>query len=971
MLAVAHIPLTNFQVPLEEVVLGLVTGLTYALLAVGLVMVYKTSRVLNFAHGEMGALAAGLIPWLVIRHRVPYWGALALALVVAAAAGAFTEVVVIRHLARAARLIVMVATIGVSQLFFALGLFIPRNSLGSAIYPTPFHAVLTVGSLRLTSGPLLIVVAAPIVVAAVMAFFRLTNTGLASRAAAENEDAAALAGVRVRRVSLVVWTIAGVLAGVTAILTGPTRPLASSVALGPGLLTRALAGAAIGGLASLPGAFAGGLALGVIETLVQWNYPTGGTTEVTVLVLIAASLLLRRRLGPRARGGEASAWSLAGVLHSLEPAVARLPRVRWARAVGLPAIVLTGALIALPMTNGQRVLLSSVALFALMGLSLVVLTGFAGQVSLGQFAFVGLGAMVGGRVHDLGYPAWMAILYATAAGGVVALLIGIPSLRIRGLFLAVPTLAFAVAMPTWLYGQHWLVHVVGSDTSLELPRPHWLGIDFQQELHYYWLCLAALVVVATLVHWLGRSGIGRAMKAVRDNEPAASTLSVPPRRIKLTAFVIAGMIAAFAGYFYGGLLVSFSDPKTFAPELSTVLVALVILGGATTVSGAVLGALWIMGLGYVLAPILPNVLGPYISLVVGGLGLLLAILTFPGGIAQLLFDLRDRAVRRFGGVGPVTAGPVKAPVEGAGGATPSPPATPPARPGPAPPGSLARVRLDRAPPDAVGVMLEAVDIVVRFGGIVAVDGVSLNATPGQIVGIVGPNGAGKTTLFDVLSGQRQPDSGGVLLDGTDITALRPEQRARLGVGRTFQQARLFDGLRLTEALEVALEGDEPSEVVPSLLGLPPSRRAERRKALRADEIVDLLGLGPYAARYVSELSTGVRRITELGCMIALGARVLLLDEPTAGIAQREVESFRPLLLEIRRHLGATVVLIEHDLPLITGLADHLYVLASGRVIAHGEPRSLRDDPRVVAAYLGTDERVIRRSGAPAVAGVGR
>src|SRR5207248_6356647 len=185
-IAVAHIPFTHFQVPLEEVVLGLVTGLTYALLGVGLVLVYKTSRVLNFAHGEMGALGAGLMPWLVIRHGVPYGIALALALAVAAVAGAFTEVVVMRKLARSSRLIVMVATIGMSQLFFALGLFIPKNSLGSAVFPTPFHAVVTVGSLRLTSGPLLILLTVPIVTAGLVAFFRFTRIGLASRAAAEN-----------------------------------------------------------------------------------------------------------------------------------------------------------------------------------------------------------------------------------------------------------------------------------------------------------------------------------------------------------------------------------------------------------------------------------------------------------------------------------------------------------------------------------------------------------------------------------------------------------------------------------------------------------------------------------------------------------------------------------------------------------------------------------------------------------------
>jgi ABC-type branched-subunit amino acid transport system ATPase component len=398
------------------------------------------------------------------------------------------------------------------------------------------------------------------------------------------------------------------------------------------------------------------------------------------------------------------------------------------------------------------------------------------------------------------------------------------------------------------------------------------------------------------------------------------------------------MIAAFAGYLYGGLLVSFAQPNTFSPEYSLVLVALVILGGVTTVTGAIAGAVYIEGLAYFVGPLLPGVLGPYVALVVGGVGLLVAVIMFPGGIAQVLFDIRDRVIRRWGVLDD--------------------------REQPADANVPVRPRLEPAT-DPVPPALEASGIVVRFGGIVAVDGVDLRVDAGQIVGLVGPNGAGKTTLFDVLSGQQRASEGRVLLDGDDITDLRPEARARLGVGRTFQQARLFDGLLLTEAFEVALEREDPSEVVPSLLSLPPARESERRKALRADEIVDLLGLGPFAGRYVSELSTGVRRIAELGCMIALGARVLLLDEPTAGIAQREVEAFRPVLDDIRRHLGATVVLIEHDLPLVIGLADRLYVLAAGSVIAEGDPKQLRHDPRVVAAYLGTEEGVVARSGAAA------
>ena len=933
-----------FELPIEVVVLGLVTGLTYAILGIGLLLVYKTSRVLNFAHGEMGALGAVLVPVLVVRYDWSYWLAMPVALATAAVAGALVDLVIMRRLASSSRLIALVATIGASQLFYALGAVIPKDDLGSAVYPTPFTASWTIGSLRLGTAELLILAVVPVATIALAAFFRYTNVGLASRAAAENADAAQLAGVPVRRISLIVWVVAGLLAGVSGVLVGPTQPVVTRVAVGPQLLVRGLGAAMIGGLNSFPLVFAGGVGIGLLEAVVRWNYPTGGTFEVLLFGVIVASFLRRRGLGAAARGGEGTSWSLAGALRPIEPVLAALPRVRTLRRVWLAGIIAVAAFVPVPLSNEHRVLATSIVVFSLMGLSLVVVTGFAGQVSLGQFAFVALGALVGGRVLQLGYPEWMAVLYAIAAGAVVALIVGLPSLRIRGLFLAVTTLAFAVAGQTWLYGQHWLVNVTGGENSLEIPRPHWLGVSFQNDRNYYWLCLVVFVVVAVMVRRLEGTGVGRAMKAVRDNEPSAATLGVSPARTKLIAFVLSGMIAALSGYLYGGLLVSFTEPAVFAPELSLALVAMVILGGITTVTGAILGAIWLRGLGYILAPILPGLLGPYVALVVGGFGLVAAVLQFPSGIATVAFHVRDKVVGRVAGRQPE------------------------------PEVAAERQRLAPAiavesPPERADVpALEARDVTVRFGGNVAVDRVSVHATRGEIVGLVGPNGAGKTTLFDVLSGQLRPQEGVVLLEGEDVTRLRPEERARLGLGRTFQQARLFDELLLVDAIKVARELSDPSEVVPSLLGLPPSRTAEHRKELEAEEVVELLGLQAYATRHVAELSTGTRRLAELGCMIALGARVLLLDEPTAGIAQREVEAFQPVLREIRDHLDATVVLIEHDMPLVMSLADRLYVLAAGEVIAEGPPAELRDDPRVIAAYLGTDERVIARSGALTRAG---
>jgi ABC-type branched-subunit amino acid transport system ATPase component/ABC-type branched-subunit amino acid transport system permease subunit len=928
---VNEVPVIGLELPVEIIVLGLITGVTYGLLGMGLALVYRTSRVINFAHGEIGALPAILLAVLVVNQGWSYWLVLPLALLLAASLGGLTERTVIRRLSGAPRLNVLVATIGVSQVLLVCSILVPREGeLASRGFPVPISWSFTVGTYVVSPGQVLILLIAPVAVLAITWFLVRTRLGLASRAAAENQDAALLSGVPVHRVSLTIWSMAGLLAGVSAILVGPTQPVLTQVALGPSLMVRALAAALIGRLVSLPLAFVGGVALGVIESTVSFNYPTGGTLELVLFLVIIAILLFRRGLGQQARGGEASSWSLAGAIRPLSPAARSLPSVVTARRLGLVALIAAAALAPVPMSNAQRVLLASIVIFAVMGLSLVVLTGYAGQVSLGQFAFVGIGAFVGGRMLQLGYAPWMAVLYTLLAGGVTAGLVGLPALRIRGLFLAVATLAFSLATSNWLFAQEWLA-APGANT---IPRPVLFGIDLQDTRSYYWLCLAVLVVVGAIVARIRTTGLGRAMIAVRDNEPAAATLSIPPRRAKLAAFVISGAIAALGGYLYGGLLVVFST-GTFGTAQSLNLLALVIFGGVTTVTGAIVGALWVQGI--------PYFFGSNVGLLSSGIGLLVVLLLLPGGLASLLFRVRDAVVARLTGI--------------PDGDDPPPdrllrPALPPVASNPVDGRS-----------DGAGLLpLEAHDIRVSYGAIHAVDGVSLELRQGEILGLVGPNGAGKTTLFDVLSGQVRPASGAVLLHGQDVTALRPEQRALLGLGRTFQQARLFDSLTVRETLEVALERSDPSEAVPSLLGLPPSRRAERAKQAKADELMDLLGLGPFADRQVAELSTGMRRLLELGCTVALHADVLLLDEPMAGIAQREVEAFVPVLGEIRDHLGASLVVIDHDLPMIGSVSDRLIVLASGSIVAEGPPSILRDDARVAAAYLGTDERAIARSG---------
>jgi ABC-type branched-subunit amino acid transport system ATPase component/ABC-type branched-subunit amino acid transport system permease subunit len=953
------------NVAFHLLILGTLTGLVYALLGVGLAVTYKTSRVFNLAIGQMGALAALFIPVLVIKTGMSYWPALVVALCVAAATGAFTDVVVIRTLARSPRLLVMVATLGLAQLFYVAEIFLPHGGLGSHLYPVPFHATVRITGLRLGAGYLVIVIVVPVVVAAMTAFFQRTTIGLASRAAADNEDAAQLTGIRVRQVSTVMWTVAGLLAGVAGILLGPTQLVGTSDQLiGPTLLLRALTAALLGGLTNLPQVFAGGMAIGIVEAVVRYQWPAGGVLDLVMLGIVVASLLLRRDLRHVVRSTVSSSWSLTGTRPSLPRSVMESRNVRRFRSGGFVVIVAGAVLLGPLLNNGGRVLATTIVVYALMGLSVVVLTGYAGQLSLGQVALVEFGAFVAGRLVQLGYPSWVALSYAVFGGILAAIVLGIPAVRARGEFLAATTLAFAVASQTWLPQQHWLVNT----SSQRLPRPVWLGVSWVSELRYYWLCIAILVLAVGLVTRIRVSGLGRRFIAVRDNERAAASLGVPPWHAKLTAFMLAGVLAAGSGFFYGALLGGFSDPQTFLPAASLTLVAFVVLGGVNSATGAVLGAALVFGLGYFLTPVFRHHVGASAAQVLSGVGLVAIVLTYREGIVGKVFDVRDRLYRSL--AAPASGGPTLAALA-SGGPTLAAPAS--ASPTLAAlhtePDDRSKARVvepSRARPSVDGAAgnpaLACEEIVFAYGGNHVLAGVSLSAAAGEIVGLVGPNGAGKTTLFDILSGHERPRRGRVYFQGQEITWLPPERRAGLGIARTFQQARLFDGLTVLDCVKLALERTNPTETVPALFGFPPARQAERTKTRRADEIIDYMGLGMHRDRAVTELSTGLRRLVELSMAVALEPTVLLLDEPTAGIAQREVEAFATVLRDVASALDATIVLIEHDLPLVAAVSDRLYVLATGLVIAEGPPEMIRRHPAVIAAYLGTDETVIARSG---------
>jgi ABC-type branched-subunit amino acid transport system ATPase component/ABC-type branched-subunit amino acid transport system permease subunit len=927
-----------FDLPKQVAFSGFVNGATYGIMAVGIILVYRSTRVINLAIAEMGGFAAALLARMVINWDVPYGVAFAACIVVGGLTGWLVDRIVIRRLFDAPRVIVMVATIGVAQVLLFGQAVLPQPSRITS-YPSLLSSSWTVLGVDVQGAHVAILVVVPLLTIALGLLLNRTRQGVAIRAAAANADAARLAGIDVRRMSSLVWLVAGVLAAIGTILSAPITTTTSGdlLTLGPGLLVRVLVAAVIARMASPAIALLTGLAIGVGESLLFYNQPNNrGILDLALLVVLLVSLLplARRRI---TAAPSQSGWSFAPRARTIPAALARTWWVRRLPAITF-VVCLVAALAPLVVVHGasSQQLWSRVLLSALVALSLTVLTGWSGQLSLGQIAFVGLGAMTTAALVTRGLGFAPALGVAAIVGCVAAVLVGAPALRIPGLFLAVTTLAFAVATGSWLLSRSFFV---GSDQSVTMPRAVVGSFSLAPERTYYVICLVALALCIIAVARLRRSGFGRALIGVRDNERSLAAFGLSPSRVKVTAFAISGALAGFAGGLLAGLYVTFG-PDRFGPADSLQAVAIVVIGGVASIAGAMLGALFVVGI-----PVLFND-NSNVALFTSGVGILVVLLAFPGGLAAALAQLRDTVLGRL-------AGPHAA--SDAAASEPAAPAEPAATPG------RERAGPTEARPMPGGRALAVTGLSVRFGTQVAVDDVSLEVQTGEIVALIGSNGAGKSTIMNAIGGF-VPCHGVVEVLGSDISRLAPARRARLGLGRTFQGAELFGDLDVRDTVTLAAEAGHRSGIPSVILGLPRAKRAERATRAAADEIIDLLGLGQVADRYVDELSTGTRRVVELACLRASGTRVLCLDEPTAGLAQREAEAFVPTLLDLREELDASVLLIEHDMSVAMSVSDRVYCLEAGRVISQGRPDEVRDDPLVIESYLGSGVRSWQSAG---------
>ena len=929
---------------------GVVNGMVFGLVAMGIVLIYRSTRVINFAVANLGLIGTGLFVLLVAQWSVPFWPAAIISLVAGTLWGALMELVVIRRLFTAPRVIVLVATIGISSLSLGVLLLFPEVDAPAARFPVAVGSVHEWFDIRVTGPELVILVLVPLVAILFTWMLNRTALGKAVKASADNPDLARLDGISPKLVSTAVWAIAGALATLSlSLLAGDTGAANNLASLGPSTLVRALAAAVIAGMYSFRRAFLAGIAIGVVEAVVRFNYlDAPGLMDFLVLVAVLVAVNWQSRQG----AGETQTFSFGA---KPRPIPERLRGVWWVRQIDKAGLVLMGiGAIVLPIivtAPSRQLLYTSILAFALCALSLTVLTGWAGQLSLGQMAFAGIGALlmaafsrglnVDLRIGDLRLlkagiqplSFVTAVALAVAVTALLATLIGASALRVRGLYLAVSTFAFGLAAQQYLYGQPLLSGGFGA--SVPYQRTNLFGVvDLQSQRSIYYVTLLLLIVGVVVIAHLRRTGIGRTTIAVRDNPDGAAAYTVSPTHTKLRAFALAGGIAALGGALLAANIQTVPTTRYFTVADSLLLVAMVVIGGLGSVAGAILGAIWVIGL----PAFFPD--NDVVPLLTSSVGLLVLLLYFPGGLVQIGHGLRDAIVGWAERRRPAetTKQQVTVPVA---------------------PVRSERVALAEGTP-----ALRTEDVVVRFGGIHAVSGVSIEVHDGEIVGLIGTNGAGKSTLMNAVGGY-VPSQGRVELLGRSVDGLSANRRARLGLGRTFQAATLFPELTVRETVLVALEARQRSALVTNALFWPPALKHERAKRAQANEIVDFLGLGRYADAYIGDLSTGTRRIVELAGLLALDARVLCLDEPTAGVAQRETEAFGPLLKEIRRELGASLLVIEHDMPLIMGISDRVYCLELGQIIAEGEPDAVRNDPAVVASYLGTDERAIARSGAAA------
>jgi ABC-type branched-subunit amino acid transport system ATPase component/ABC-type branched-subunit amino acid transport system permease subunit len=590
-----------------------------------------------------------------------------------------------------------------------------------------------------------------------------------------------------------------------------------------------------------------------------------------------------------------------------------VPRSRW----GVVLAVLWALLVLFPVLSAdlffQNMIILSL-IFAIGASGLNIISGYGGYVSLGQSAFLGLGAYtVGLLAVRVDVSPFVFVPLAGVVGAAFAALLGVIAMRTRGHSFVILTIAFLLLMQLVLL--NWPSFTKGS-SGLSLPLAIW-DPAYQNWPFYY--ALVALLALAVLLSWrIRRTKLGMGLVAMREDEDKAATVGISTPTYKILGFVASAVVLSMAGGVYAYYL-NFIDPRgMFDIVISVQIILSVLLGGRGTLWGPVLGAFIIEPLNEFANQSLGG--GNSRLLIFGGL-MALVVLFMPQGIVPAAGAWLEGRRRR--GEDAVVGARLGAPL-------------------------VMRER-DEAPGGhaaAAGrTLLEVNGLERRFGGVRAVDGCSFAVPAGSITALIGPNGSGKTTVFNLIDGMMRPSAGEVRFDGQRIDGLRPWRRAHLGIGRTFQITRLFGDMTVLENVVVPLRSFAWGRLNADAVSGP--------EAARAEELLEFVGMRRYRDQKAKALSYGQQKLVELAQVLMLDPKLILLDEPAGGINPTAIERMGEMIRTLNRQ-GMTFLIVEHNMPFVLGLCDPVRVLARGTCICEGGPEVVQHDPRVLDAYLGED-----------------
>jgi branched-chain amino acid transport system permease protein len=649
-----------FHLSLPEIISGFSLGGLYGIIGVALVLTYRTSRIINFAAAAIGAVPAITAVLLSTADHINYLLTMPIAIVGGLLFGGLTDILVLRRFKKASRLIVTVVSIGIAQSYAAIGFFIPvwfgERATGVPHVITPWQNVAIRngrGEPVITGNQLFAFIVVIALTGALAYFLKRTRLGIALRASSENSDRAELLGVPVARVTTVAWALAGLLSALAIFTEAPLIGVPSDATLGFDTLLYGLAAAVVAKMENVGVALMTGLGIGLLIAASVLQTGTNDYASALMVVLILLGLLAQRRSRSRAIEGDASSWQTIAVFRPIPVELRSLPEVLRLRTIALVSAATLAIVLPYVVSPGDMNHLTLLPIFGIIGVSLVVLTGWAGQISLGQFGLVGIAAATsGGLVANHNIDFFAALGIGMAAGALTAVIIGLPAVRIQGLYLAVTTLAFGYAAQYYILNKNYWIgrHLLPSGLAANIRRPLLYGkFDLENDTAFYFLCIGFLLLSLLAAASFRRQHSGRVLIALRDNQRAAASYAVSPVRTRLAAFAISGVFGGIAGVLFAYLQHNvIPDNYDVFSSIGVFLAA--AIGGLGSLVGGTLGVIAFEA-SVVFGPLLWHHLGNTVDqvmpLLLTGPLLILNLYLNPGGLAGWVFTERDKWLRRL------------------------------------------------------------------------------------------------------------------------------------------------------------------------------------------------------------------------------------------------------------------------------------------------------------------------------------